>query len=109
MPNNRTDPRMTPFICVTVSDGTSRRFNPFQPSIDPADRIDELKLDVTAPTIAASPSTPIDAGTARANNSGIVSAGLTRSLPATSAGHGYANAAMPISSGGITNAIVITP
>jgi hypothetical protein len=35
----------------------------FQLNIDPAERIDAEKLDVTAPTIAASPNHPITGGT----------------------------------------------
>ena len=55
---------MTRRICTTDSDGHSSRFSQFQLNIDPADRIEELKLDVTAPMIAASPSRPTSGGTA---------------------------------------------
>src|SRR5262249_56108785 len=87
-PNSRIDDRITRFICTTDSDGQSRRLRQFQLSIDPAERIDELKLDVTAPTIAARPSSPMAGGTARASSSGIASAGVARSPAAASAGPG---------------------
>src|SRR5437899_7613503 len=58
-PNRRIDERITRDICAAVSDGHTSRFRQFQLNIDPAERIDELKLDVTAPTIAARPSRPI--------------------------------------------------
>src|SRR5437899_5402437 len=108
-PNRKIDDRMTRFIWTTDSDGQTRRFRQFQLSIEPADRIDELKLDVTAPMIAASPRRPMARGTARANSSGIASAGVAWSRDTRSAGHGYAKAAIPISSGGTVNAIVSTP
>src|SRR5882672_920735 len=57
-PNNRIDERITRFICRADTDGHTRRFTQFQLNIDPADRIDELKLELTAPTIAARPSRP---------------------------------------------------
>jgi hypothetical protein len=60
----------------------------FQLNIDPAEQIDELKLDVTAPMIAASPRIPTMGGTARAKSSGIVSAGVAASRDAISFGHG---------------------
>ena len=60
----------------------------FQLNIDPADRIEELKLELTAPTIAARPSRPTTRGTACRNNSGIVSAGVVCSRATLSAGHG---------------------
>ena len=75
-PNSRIDERITRFICSIDSDGHSRRLRQFQLSIDPADRIDELKLDVTAPMIAARPSRPMAGGTAFAKSSGIASAGV---------------------------------
>src|SRR5206468_8226881 len=52
-PNSRMDERITRFIWTTDSDGQTSRFRQFQLNIDPADRIEELKLDVTAPIIAA--------------------------------------------------------
>src|SRR5260221_4349850 len=58
-PNNRIDERIARFICTVVSDGQTRRFRQFQLSIDPAHRIEELKLEGTAPTIAARPRMPI--------------------------------------------------
>ena len=87
-PNSRIDDRMTRFICSTESDGQSSRLQQFQLSIDPAERIDELKLEVTAPMIAARPSRPIDGGTALANSSGIASAGVVWRRVTRSAGHG---------------------
>src|SRR5882762_7838794 len=51
-PNRNIDDRMTRFIWTTDSDGQTRRFRQFQLSIEPADRIDELKLEVTAPMMA---------------------------------------------------------
>src|ERR1051326_8669727 len=108
-PKSRIDARMTRAIRGTVSDGHTSRFRQFQLSIEPADRIEELKLDVTAPMIAASPSSPTTGGTAIAKSSGIASAGVARSRAICSADHGYANAATPIISGGTVNAIVSTP
>src|SRR5213593_3942970 len=52
-PNRKIDDRMTRFIWTTDREGQTRRFRQFQLSIDPAERIDELKLDVTAPMMAA--------------------------------------------------------
>src|SRR6266852_4237646 len=43
-PNRNIDDRITRFICTVVSEGQTRRFRQFQLSIDPAERIDELKL-----------------------------------------------------------------
>jgi len=60
----------------------------FQLNIEPADRIEELKLELTAPTIAARPRRPMTRGTARRNSSGIVSAGVACSRATMSAGHG---------------------
>src|SRR5262245_398919 len=108
-PNRKIDDRMTRFIWMTDSEGHTRRFRQFQLSIEPAERIDELKLDVTAPMMAASPRRPMALGTARANSSGIASAGVAWSRDTMSAGQGYANAAIPISSGGTVNPIVSTP
>src|SRR6185369_9980976 len=68
-PNNRIDDRITRFIWTVDSDGHTRRFRQFQLSIEPADRIDELKLEVTAPMIAARPRRPIAGGTAFAKSS----------------------------------------
>src|SRR5205809_7752043 len=75
-PSSRIDERITRFICTIDSDGHTRRLRQFQLSMDPADKIDELKLDVTAPTIAARPRRPIAGGTAFAKSSGIASAGV---------------------------------
>ena len=75
---------MTRLICTTESDGQTRRLRQFQLNIEPADRIDELKLEVTAPTIAARPSTPTTGGTARANSNGIASAGVACSRETSS-------------------------
>src|SRR6476660_382996 len=94
---------------MTDSDGQARRFRPFQLNIEPADKIDELKLEVTAPTIAAIPRRPIVGGTARANSSGIASAGVACSRAMMSFDQGYANAERPMRSGGTTNSIVNTP
>src|SRR5213596_1255 len=75
-PSSRIDERITRFICTIDSDGHTRRLRQFQLSMDPADKIDELKLDVTAPIIAARPRRPIAGGTAFAKSSGIASAGV---------------------------------
>src|SRR5882672_13219 len=75
-PDSRIDARIARFIWTIVNDGQTRRFRQFQLNIDPADRQDELKLDVTAPMIAARPRMPIAGGTAFAKSSGIVSAGV---------------------------------
>src|SRR5256885_10790988 len=63
-PNSRIDERITRFMSLTEIDGHTSRLKQFQLSIEPADRIDELKLDVTAPMIAARPSSAITGGTA---------------------------------------------
>src|SRR3954447_3760244 len=83
-PTSRIDDRMTRFICGTDNDGHTRRLTQFQLNIDPADRQEELKLDVTAPTMAARPSQPITGGTACANSSGIASAGVALRRDTTS-------------------------
>ena len=59
--------------------------------------------------MAAMPSKPIAGGTARAKSKGMASAGAAASLATSAAGHGYANAAMPIRSGGATKRIVSAP
>jgi len=46
-PNKRIDERITRFICLTDSDGHTRRLRPFQLNIDPAERIDELRCAYT--------------------------------------------------------------
>src|SRR5437763_13550315 len=102
-PKSRIDDRITRFIWIVESDGQTRRFKQFQLSIDPADRIDELKLEVTAPMIAASPSRPMSGGTAFAKSSGIASAGLACRRDTSAGDHGYAKAATPSSSGGAVN------
>src|SRR5262247_1759457 len=93
----------------TLSEGHTSRLRPFQLNIEPAERIDELKLDVTAPMIAARPRIPMTGGTACANSTGITSAGFCSRRAIVAAGHGYAKAATPIRSGGATNVIVSTP
>src|SRR5450755_97864 len=89
--------------------GQISRLMQFQLSIDPAERIDELKLELTAPTIAARPSRPMTRGTACRNSSGIVSAGVAARRATISADQGYAKAETPIRSGGTVNAIVSRP
>src|SRR5262245_24839092 len=103
------DARITPVIWTTVRDGQRSRLRQFQLNIEPADRIDELKLDVTAPMIAARPSNLTTGGTARAKSRGMVSAGVALRRARTSACHGYENAAIPIRSGGTVRTIVRPP
>src|SRR6478672_12158685 len=93
----------------TDMSGRNSRWNTFHANIDPAERIDDEKLDVTAPTIAARPSRPITGGTAYLKINGSASAGCAASRSASAGGHAYANATSPISSGGIVSAIVINP
>ena len=71
--------------------------------------MDEEKLDVTAPMIAARPSRPASGGTTCVKISGSACAGCAASSRATSGGHTYANATRPISSGGIVSTIVSRP
>src|SRR5204863_3930778 len=108
-PNRRIDDRITRFMSRTESDCHASRLRQFQLSIEPADRIDELKLEVTAPMIAARPSSPTSGGTAVLNSSGIASAGVDCSRATFACDHGYAQAPTPINSGGTVNAIVSTP
>src|SRR5262245_329233 len=108
-PKKKIEDLITRFICSTDSDGHTRRFRQFQLNMDPAERIDELKLDVTAPMMAARPSSPTARGTARENSSGMASAAFICSRARSSAVHGYANAATPINSGGAVKRIVSTP
>src|SRR5436190_20205927 len=102
-PNSRIDERITRRIWMTDNDGQTRRFRQFQLSIEPADRIDELKLEVTAPMMAARPRSPIAGGTALAKSSGMVSAGVACSRETMAGGQGQANAAIPINGGGTGN------
>ncbi len=76
----------------------------FQPSIAPADRMDELKLEVTAPTMAANPSSPISGGTTSSRSLGKVSFALKPSWPPK-----IETAAIPSSSGGMSRRIVRMP
>ena len=84
---------------------------PFHANIEPADRIDALKLEVTAPMIAPRPSSATQRGRRGAGSSiGSASAGCALQLrqpgrPATRS----ANAATPSSSGGTVSAIVSRP
>src|SRR6185436_19801803 len=87
-PNRKIDDRMTRFIWTTDREGQTRRFRQFQLSIDPAERIDELKLDVTAPVMAARPSMPATGGTACAKSNGIASAGCACSRASVAGPHG---------------------
>ena len=68
--------------------GLSSRVHVFQLNIDPAERIDAEKLDVTAPTIAARPNRPITGGTTYLKIIGSASAGCAARRAASSAGHG---------------------
>ena len=67
-------PFAAPTISLTDSDGHTSRFRQFQLNIDPADRMDELKLDVTAPMMAARPSRPTERGTACGSRRGMIAA-----------------------------------
>ncbi len=75
------------FIPVTDMEGHSRRLQVFQLNIEPADRIDELKLDVTAPMMAPMPSSAASGGVTCFSRSGSVSAGWRCSCAARSGGH----------------------
>ena len=97
--------RMVPAV---ICGHTSRR-QVFQLNIDPADRIDELKLDVTAPMMAPMPSRATSGGAVWVSSSGSASAGCADSRACSAAGHAYANAATPISSGGTVSAMVSRP
>src|SRR5687768_8305253 len=87
-PNSRIEDRITRDIRSTDNDGHSRRLKQFQLSMEPADRIDELKLDVTGPMSAARPRRPIAGGTAVANSNGIASTGAALSRARFSRDHG---------------------
>src|SRR5580700_2430755 len=107
--NNTTDHRITTFICRIDKSGSSSRLQPFQLNIDAADKMDALKLEVTAPTMDPRPSSATHTGVASLNISGSVSEGCSLSRAANSGGQGYPSAAIPISNGGTTNAIVSSP
>jgi hypothetical protein len=67
--------------------GRSSRLQQFQLNIDAADRIEELKLEVTAPTIPANPSIATQGGVACFKKSGKVSDGNSVSRFASGPGH----------------------
>ena len=73
--------RITRFIRAADSDRPDRRLQQFQLNIEPAERIDELKLEVTAPTMAeqAEQARPTPAGPLCASISGIASDGVAAS------------------------------
>ena len=75
----------------------------FQENIEPADRIEELKLEVTAPTIAAIPISATHRGTRFSSSKGMESAGSDRSP------FQYTTATMPKISGGMVIRMVNTP
>src|SRR5687767_4364724 len=89
--------------------GFISRQHTFQLNIDPADRIDDEKLDVTAPMIAANPSSPTSGGVRCLKIIGSACAGCSARSAAASAFHTYADATRPISKGGTVKAIVIRP
>src|SRR5271170_6652750 len=84
--NNTTDHRITTFICRIDKSGNHSRLQQFQLNIDAADKIDALKLDVTAPTMDPNPSSATQAGVASLSIRGSVSEGCSRSLAANSGG-----------------------
>jgi hypothetical protein len=73
----------------------------FHENIDPAERMDELKLEVTAPTIAANPKSATQRGTKFSNNKGTESAGSDR-LPFQ-----YTTASIPKIKGGMVMRMVV--
>jgi hypothetical protein len=68
--------------------GHSSRWQQFQLNMDAADSTEELKLDVTAPTIASNPSNATQVGATRLSMSGNTSEGFAETLARRSAGHG---------------------
>src|SRR5579871_6099473 len=107
--NNTTDQRIRTFICSMDNFGARRRLQQFQLNIDAADKIDALKLDVTAPTIDPNPSSATQTGVALRSIRGSACDGCSWTRAASSGGKRYASAAMPIKRGGATNAIVSSP
>ena len=75
----------------------------FHENIDPAERIDELKLEVTAPTMAANPKSATQRGTKYSSSNGTERAGSERSP------FQYTTASIPKINGGMVISIVITP
>ena len=82
---------------------------PFQVAIDAAESTDALKLEVTAPTIAPSPSSATKGGVASRSSSGSACAGVCASSAPAAAPHGNTAAARPSTIGGATSAIVTRP
>ncbi|HEY3130992.1 MAG TPA: hypothetical protein VGL91_16175 [Acidobacteriota bacterium] len=97
------------FIFPTDSSGQTRRLQQFQLNIEPAERIEELKLEVTAPMIAPKPNILTSSGVACRSSKGSVSAGLALSSVRRLGLHAYPKAANPSSNGGKVKPIVSKP
>src|SRR5437016_5877125 len=87
-PRNAMETRTSVFMAPVDRSGHRRRLQQFQLNMEAAERMEELKLEVTAPTIASSPSSATQAGAACFRNSGNVSEGYAANLAATAGGQG---------------------
>src|SRR5688500_14208563 len=85
------------------------RQHTFHLNIDPADSIDDEKLNVTAPTTAAYPCSPTSRGVQCMKIVVSACAGCSARSAAASAFHTYADATRPISKGGTVKANDIRP
>src|SRR5262245_26084467 len=108
-PSRTIENRISRFICRVERSGRSNRRQRFQLTIEAAERIDELKLEVTAPMIAPNPRSATRGGVAYSSSMGNVWAGWDCRRSSRSAGQAYLKAATPSSSGGIVNKIVNAP
>src|SRR4029450_7073854 len=109
MPRTPMLTRITRCSVAAGRSGRSSREHAFQLNIELADKMDEEKLDVTAPTIAANPINPMTGGVTYLTTIGSASAGCCDSGAANSGDHGYAAATRPSSSGGKVSAMVSRP
>src|SRR5262245_14802364 len=93
--------RMRRFIVAGDKSGRSNRRTPFQVTIEAAERIDALKLDVTAERMATRPNNATQRGVAESSSKGSVAEGSVWRRVAFCGEKGYETAAIPINNGGI--------
>src|SRR4249919_1362782 len=99
-PNKTMESRISRFSCRIERSGHNNRLNPFQLNIEATDRIEELKLEVTAPTIAPNPRRATTGGVTYSKSIGNVCEGCAWRRANKSEGQAYLKAATPRSAGG---------
>src|SRR5580704_9755953 len=86
-PRTATETRISRFMARADRSGHKSRLQQFQLNMDAAERTEELKLEVTAPTMASNPSSATQAGATCLSIIGRTSEGFAESLASRSAGH----------------------